>query len=168
MSKKLTFIDLFAGIGGFRLAAEANKMECVFSSEIDKDASIVYFNNFGEHPAGDITKVKANEIPDFDVLFAGFPCQPFSYAGEGLGFDDETRGTLFFDIVRILKEKKPKMFLLENVKGLKSHDKGKTLEIILNQLENIGYTIHWTILNSLDYGVPQSRERWYCVGFDKK
>lgn len=168
MSKKLTFIDLFAGIGGFRLAAEANKMECVFSSEIDKDASTVYFNNFGEHPAGDITKIKANEIPDFDVLFAGFPCQPFSYAGEGLGFDDETRGTLFFDIVRILKEKKPKMFLLENVKGLKSHDKGRTLEIILNQLENIGYTIHWTILNSLDYGVPQSRERWYCVGFDKK
>lgn len=161
----LKFIDLFAGIGGFRLAGQANGMECVFSSEIDKFANEVYKTNFGEYPSGDITKVDAKDIPDFEVLFAGFPCQPFSYAGQLQGFEDETRGTLFFDIVRIIKEKQPKMFLLENVKGLKSHDKGHTLHVILEQLNNLGYNIHWKILNSLDYGVPQSRERWYCVGF---
>ncbi|WP_216831697.1 DNA (cytosine-5-)-methyltransferase [Alkalihalobacterium elongatum] len=161
------FIDLFAGIGGFRLAGEKNGMECVFSSEIDKFACDVYKNNFGEMPEGDITKIQTTDIPDFDVLFAGFPCQPFSYAGQLQGFEDEIRGTLFFDIVRILKEKKPKMFLLENVKGLKSHEKGKTLETILEHLEQLGYHVHWTILNSLHFGVPQSRERWYCVGFDK-
>lgn len=161
----LKFIDLFAGIGGFRLAGEAAGMECVFSSEIDTFASEVYKTNFGDYPSGDITKIDANDIPDFDVLFAGFPCQPFSFAGQLHGFEDEIRGTLFFDIVRILKEKQPSMFLLENVKGLKSHDKGKTLKVILEQLEEIGYSMHWKILNSLDYGVPQSRERWYCVGF---
>jgi DNA (cytosine-5)-methyltransferase 1 len=161
------FIDLFAGIGGFRLAGEENGMECVFSSEIDKFASEVYKNNFGENPAGDITKIEAEDIPDFDVLFAGFPCQPFSYAGQLQGFEDEIRGTLFFDIIRILKEKQPEMFLLENVKGLKSHDKGKTLKTILEHLDQLGYHVHWTILNSLHFGVPQSRERWYCVGFKK-
>jgi DNA (cytosine-5)-methyltransferase 1 len=163
----LRFIDLFAGIGGFRLAGEENGMECVFSSEIDKFACEVYKNNFGEIPQGDITKIKAKDIPDFDVLFAGFPCQPFSYAGQLQGFGDEIRGTLFFHIVKILKEKKPKMFLLENVKGLKSHDKGKTLQTILEHLDQLGYYVHWTVLNSLHYGVPQSRERWYCVGFSK-
>lgn len=163
----LKFIDLFAGIGGFRRAGEENGMECVFSSEIDKFACDVYKNNFGEIPQGDITKIEAKDIPDFDVLFAGFPCQPFSYAGQLQGFEDEIRGTLFFDIVRILKEKKPKMFLLENVKGLKSHEKGKTLETILEHLDQLGYHVHWTILNSLHFGVPQSRERWYCVGFKK-
>lgn len=167
-SNTLKFIDLFAGIGGFRIAGQQNGMECVFSSEIDKFACEVYQNNFGELPEGDITKVDAKDIPDFDVLFAGFPCQPFSYAGQLQGFEDEIRGTLFFDIVRILKEKEPKMFLLENVKGLKSHEKGKTLEIILDHLDQLGYQVHWTILNSLHFGVPQSRERWYCVGFKKE
>lgn len=163
---KLRFIDLFAGIGGFRIAAEKNGMKCVFSSEIDKSAREVYKTNFGELPSGDITKINAKNIPDFDVLFAGFPCQPFSFAGQKKGFTDETRGTLFFDIVRILREKKPKMFLLENVKGLKSHDKGRTLKIIEKQLNKLGYRIQWKILNSLKYGgVPQSRDRWYCVGF---
>ena len=168
MIMKYKFIDLFAGIGGFRIAAEQNNLECVFSSEIDEDARKVYENNFNEVPSGDITKIATSEIPDFDILFAGFPCQPFSYAGNKLGFEDKARGTLFFDIVRIIGEKKPKMFLLENVKGLRSHDKGRTLNTIIEELENLGYDTHWTILNSLDYGVPQSRERWYCVGFDKK
>lgn len=163
----LKFIDLFAGIGGFRVAAEEHGMECVFSSEIDKPACEVYKNNFGETPHGDITKINAADIPDFDVLFAGFPCQPFSYAGQLRGFEDEIRGTLFFDIIKILKEKRPKMFLLENVKGLKSHEKGKTLQVIEEHLEQLGYSFQWKILNSLDFGVPQSRERWYCVGFDK-
>ncbi|ENQ3107297.1 DNA (cytosine-5-)-methyltransferase [Bacillus cereus] len=166
-NNNLKFIDLFAGIGGFRTAGEENGMECVFSSEIDKFACEVYKNNFGEMPQGDITKIDAKDIPNFDVLFAGFPCQPFSYAGQLQGFEDEIRGTLFFDIVRILKEKKPQMFLLENVKGLKSHEKGKTLETILERLDQLGYHVHWTILNSLHFGVPQSRERWYCVGFKK-
>lgn len=164
-SNKLKFIDLFAGIGGFRVAGEYHDMECVFSSEIDKFASEVYKTNFGEYPSGDITEINAENIPDFDVLFAGFPCQPFSYAGQLQGFEDKTRGTLFFDIVRIIREKNPKMFLLENVKGLKSHNKGQTLSVILEQLSSLGYTYHWKVLNSLDYGVPQSRERWYCVGF---
>jgi len=163
----MKFIDLFAGIGGFRLAAEENGLECVFSSEIDKFAREVYKENFGEHPQGDITQIEASDIPNFDILFAGFPCQPFSYAGQLQGFEDKTRGTLFFDIMRILKQKKPAMFLLENVKGLKSHRKGETMEIILEQLSKLGYHLHWEILNSLDYGVPQSRERWYCVGFNK-
>lgn len=164
---KMRFIDLFAGIGGFRLAAENNSLTCVFSSEIDKDACEVYKMNFGDYPSGDITLIDEYSIPDFEILFAGFPCQPFSYAGEQLGFEDETRGTLFFDIIRIIKAKKPKMFLLENVKGIRSHDKGRTMKTIISELEGLGYTIHWTILNSLYYGVPQSRERWYCVGFDK-
>lgn len=163
---KLKFIDLFAGIGGFRIAGEENGMKCVFSSEIDEPAREVYKTNFGVTPSGDITKINAKDIPDFDVLFAGFPCQPFSYAGKLKGFADETRGTLFFDIVRILKEKKPTMFLLENVKGLKSHDKGRTLKTIEKRLKELGYHIHWKILNSMKYGgVPQSRDRWYCVGF---
>lgn len=164
----LKFIDLFAGIGGFRIAAENNGMECVFSSEIDKFATEVYKNNFNDLPHGDITKISEKDIPDFDVLFAGFPCQPFSYAGQLQGFEDKTRGTLFFDILRIIKEKRPKMFLLENVKGLKSHDSGNTMSTIIEQLNRLGYSVHWKILNSLDYGVPQSRERWYCVGFDKE
>lgn len=165
MSNSLKFIDLFSGIGGFRLAAEENGMDCVFSSEIDEHARQVYFDNFGDVPAGDITEISASDIPDFDVLFAGFPCQPFSYSGKLEGFEDKTRGTLFFDIARILKEKQPNMFLLENVKGLRSHDKGRTMDVILKELDELGYTVYWTVMNSLDYGVPQSRERWYCVGF---
>ena len=167
VNNSMKFIDLFAGIGGFRIAGEEHGMDCVFSSEIDRFANEVYKTNFGEYPSGDITKINACDIPDFDVLFAGFPCQPFSYAGQLQGFDDATRGTLFFDIVRIIKEKRPKMFLLENVKGLMSHEKGKTLRIIIDQLKKLNYDVHSDILNSIDYGVPQSRERWYCVGFDK-
>lgn len=163
---KFTFIDLFAGIGGFRLALEDLGGTCVFSSEIDKYCAEVLEHNFGEKPSGDITKIDAKDIPDFDVLCAGFPCQPFSFAGQKKGFLDETKGTLFFDIVRILKEKRPKMFLLENVKGIKGHDNGKTLETIESSLKELGYDIHWKILRSFDFGLPQMRERWYCVGFD--
>lgn len=168
---KYKFIDLFAGIGGFRAAIESiedKKVECVFSSEIDKFAKQVYEHNFGDEPTGDITKVDPKDIPDFDLLAGGFPCQPFSYAGRLEGFEDQTRGTLFFDIVRILSTKKPKMFILENVKGLKSHNKGETLKIIEETLTKLGYDIHWKILDSYDFGVPQYRERWFCVGFNKK
>lgn len=165
------FIDLFAGIGGFRIAFESlsdHEINCVFSSEIDKFAKLVYEHNFGDVPAGDITKIEASEIPDFDILAAGFPCQPFSYAGRLEGFEDKVRGTLFFDIVRILKNKRPKMFILENVKGLKSHNKGETLKTIEDTLKELGYTIYWEILDSYNFGVPQYRQRWFCVGFDKE
>lgn len=161
---EFTFIDLFAGIGGFRIGAQNNNGKCVFSSEWDKFAMLTYEKNFGEIPFGDITKISANEIPDHDVLFAGFPCQPFSYSGRNEGFKDKTRGTLFFDVLRILEEKRPRKFLLENVKGIKSQDKGKTLDIILESLRNIGYHIKWDVLKSYDFGLPQMRERWYCVG----
>ncbi len=158
------FIDLFAGIGGFRLSAQKHNGKCVFSSEWDKFAQQTYEINFGEVPFGDITKIGADIIPDHDILFAGFPCQPFSYSGRNEGFKDKTRGTLFFDILRILEHKKPKMFLLENVKGLKSHNNGKTLNTIIESLTNLGYDLHWNILKSTDFGLPQMRERWYCVG----
>jgi len=168
MNKKYKGIDLFCGIGGFRLAMQRNGIDCVFSSDIDLFAQKTYDANFNEVPVGDITKVEAKDIPSFDILTAGFPCQPFSYAGQGMGFEDETRGTLFFDICRILKYHKPSMFLLENVKGLVSHKNGATLQIIQNKLKDLGYDIHWKVLSSLNFGLPQKRERWYCVGFDKK
>lgn len=168
MAKKYKFIDLFCGIGGFRIGLERNGGKCVFSSDIDSFAQQTYHDNFGETPVGDITKVEAKDIPSFDILAAGFPCQPFSYAGLGKGFEDQTRGTLFFDVCRILAYHKPKMFFLENVKGLVSHNKGKTLRVILENLKELGYDVHWKVLSSLDFGVPQKRERWYCVGFDKK
>lgn len=169
MAKKAyTGIDLFCGIGGFRLAMEANHVKCVFSSDIDAFAQKTYEANFGELPQGDITKIKESDIPKFDILTAGFPCQPFSYAGLGEGFEDQTRGTLFFEVCRILAYHKPKMFFLENVKGLVSHKQGKTLQVILRNLKKLGYDVHWTVLSSLDFGLPQKRERWYCVGFDKK
>jgi DNA (cytosine-5)-methyltransferase 1 len=161
---KLKFIDLFSGMGGFRLAFEKNEAQCVFSSEIDKYAIETYKANFGETPSGDITKIPSEQIPNHDILCAGFPCQAFSIAGKRLGFQD-TRGTLFFDVSRILKEKKPKAFILENVKGLVNHDKGKTLKVILETLKELGYSYQYKVLNSSDYGIPQSRERWYCVGF---
>ena len=164
-NNQLKLCDLFSGIGGFRIALEDLGAQCVFSSEIDKDAIESYYLNFKEYPSGDITKIHANSIPQFDILTAGFPCQPFSYAGNLKGFEDKTKGTLFFDVVRILKHHLPKMFLLENVKGLKSHNKGETLKTIVNQLEAIGYSVSWKIINSLDFGLPQKRERWYCVGF---
>ena len=158
-------IDLFCGIGGFRLAMESAGVKCVFSSDNDKFAQETYNANFGEIPQGDIKKIEAGDIPSFDILSAGFPCQPFSYAGEKRGFNDEIRGTLFFDICRILEYHKPAMVFLENVKGLKSHENGKTLNVVLSKLSDLGYYPHWTILSSLDYGLPQKRERWYCVAF---
>lgn len=159
------FIDLFAGIGGIRLGFEAVGGRCVFSSEFDEDACKTYEANFGEHPSGDITMIEARDIPDFDILLGGFPCQAFSIIGKKEGFDNETCGTLFFDIERILKEKKPKAFMLENVRNLTAHDKGKTFKIIRTHLEALGYTVYAKVLNALDYGVPQKRERIIIVGF---
>ena len=166
MSKKIKFIDLFCGLGGFRLALEKQKCKCVFSSDIDEAVSKVYENNFGEYPSGDITKIDAKDIPEFDILCGGFPCQSFSIAGKRLGFED-TRGTMFFEVARILRERQPKAFILENVKGLTNHDKGKTLDVILNTLKDLGYDYVYKVLNSSNYGIPQSRERWYCVGVRK-
>lgn len=164
------FIDLFAGIGGFRIALQNLGGKCVFTSEWDENAKKTYKANFGETPFGDITKKSTkNYIPkDFDVLCAGFPCQAFSIAGKRGGFED-TRGTLFFDVAEIIKDKKPKAIFLENVKGLKSHDKGKTLETILNVLRNdLGYYVpEPEIMNAKEFGVPQNRERIYIVGFRK-
>ena len=160
-----SFIDLFAGIGGFRMAAQNLGGTCVFSSEWD--AQKTYFANYGEVPFGDITTEQTKSfIPEhFDMLCAGFPCQPFSYAGEKKGFEDKTRGTLFFDICKILERHHPPMVFLENVKGLVSHDQGKTLETVIYSLRNLGYFPHWKVLSSLDFGLPQKRERWYCVAF---
>ncbi len=168
---KFTFIDLFAGIGGFRLAMQRHGGRCVFSSEWDDAAKQTYFENYGEVPFGDITKPETKAlIPEkFDVLCAGFPCQPFSYSGQKLGFKDKTKGTLFFDVCEILKARQPQAFFLENVKGIVSHEKGKTIETIRSILtEELGYDLHECILSSLDFGLPQKRERWYCVGFKKK
>lgn len=159
------FIDLFAGIGGIRLGFEAVGGHCVFSSEFDENACKTYEANFGEHPSGDITKIAAKDIPDFDILLGGFPCQAFSIIGKKEGFENETCGTLFFEIERILKEKKPKAFLLENVRNLTAHDKGKTFKVIRSHLEALGYTVYAKVLNALDYGVPQKRERIIIVGF---
>ena len=159
------FIDLFAGIGGIRLGFESVGGHCVFSSEFDEDACKTYEANFHEHPAGDITKIDAKDIPDFDILLGGFPCQAFSIIGKKEGFANETCGTLFFEIERILKEKRPKAFLLENVKNLKSHDDGNTYKVIKSHLLNLGYNVYESVLNSLDYGVPQKRERIFIVGF---
>ena len=159
------FIDLFAGIGGIRLGFEAVGGKCVFSSEFDEDACKTYEANFGEHPSGDITKIEAKDIPDFDILLGGFPCQAFSIIGKKEGFLNETCGTLFFDIERILREKRPKAFMLENVKNLTAHDKGNTFKTIKSHLEAIGYNVYAKVLNALDYGVPQKRERIIIVGF---
>lgn len=160
-----SFIDLFAGIGGIRLGFESVGGKCVFSSEWDKDACKTYEANFGEYPSGDITKIEAKDIPDFDVLLGGFPCQAFSIIGKKEGFYNETCGTLFFDIERILKEKKPKAFMLENVRNLTAHDGGNTFKVIRSHLEALGYTVYAKVLNALDYGVPQKRERIIIVGF---
>lgn len=165
--KSFKFVDLFAGIGGFHSAAASLGGDCVFASEIDLEAQKAYIENYGIIPFGDVTKINEKDIPLHDILFAGFPCQPFSIIGNKLGFDD-IRGTLFFEIVRILKERKPSAFVLENVKQLASHDKGKTLSVILQNLERIGYKTSWKILNALDYGVPQKRERTIIVGFLNK
>ncbi|MBQ0016235.1 MAG: DNA cytosine methyltransferase [Bacteroidales bacterium] len=166
---KFKFIDLFAGIGGFRMAFQNLGGECVFSSEWDEQAKRTYYENYGDVPFGDITKENTKKkIPkDFDILCAGFPCQAFSLAGKRRGFA-ETRGTLFFDVAEILRRHQPKAFFLENVKGLAIHDKGKTLETILNTLDEVGYVVpDPQILNAMHYGVPQHRERIYIVGFRK-
>lgn len=159
------FIDLFAGIGGIRLGFESVGGKCVFSSEFDEEACKTYAANFGEHPAGDITKIDAEEIPDFDILLGGFPCQAFSIIGKKEGFANETCGTLFFDIERILKTKRPPAFLLENVRNLTAHDNGNTFRIIKAHLQALGYHIYTKVLNALDFGVPQKRERIIIVGF---
>ena len=181
-----SFIDLFAGIGGMRIGFQQAGGRCVFSSEFEKNAQKTYFENHGEFPFGDITKIAAEDIPDHDVLVAGFPCQPFSHAGLKLGIDD-TRGTLFHDIARIMEVKRPKVALLENVKGLVSHDKGYTLQVILRKLTAIGYKCNISteliaaesltavqaaakkmVLRSLDFGVPQNRQCIYFVLFCPK
>ncbi len=167
---KFTFIDLFAGIGGFRIALQNLGGKCVYSSEFDAKAQETYLANFGEMPFGDITKESTKSyIPEkFDILCGGFPCQAFSLAGRRLGFKDETRGTLFFEIEDILRKHHPKAFFLENVKGLAIHDKGRTLKTILEHLKDAGYdVVEPQILNAMDYGVPQHRERIYIIGFHK-
>ena len=163
---KIRFIDLFAGIGGIRKAFEDTNTECVFSSEWDKFASKTYEENYGEKPDGDITQINEKDIPDHDILLAGFPCQPFSHIGKREGFTHETQGTLFFDVLRILKEKRPKAFLLENVKGLVTHDNGNTFKVILKSLKKeLGYSVFYRILDAQRFGLPQRRERIIIVGF---
>jgi DNA (cytosine-5)-methyltransferase 1 len=166
----IKFIDLFCGIGGFRIAMDQACLEnnlipeCVFSSDIDKYCQDSYENNFGHRPFGDITKIDPKEIPDHDILYGGFPCQPFSIIGNMRGFAD-IRGTLFHNIASIIKEKQPKAFILENVKQLVGHDNGNTLKVIMKVLkEDLGYTVTATVLNALDYGLPQKRERIVIVG----
>ena len=169
--KPLRYIDLFCGIGGFRYASKGafDKLgingKCVFSSDIDKYAQDSYEANFGERPMGDIKLIDEKDVPDFDILLAGFPCQAFSICGLQQGFEDTTRGTLFFDIARIIKEKRPKAFVLENVKNLASHDHGNTLKTILDTLrDELGYHVDYKVLNALDFGLPQKRERIIIVG----
>lgn len=161
---KIKFIDLFAGIGGFRLGFESAGCECVFSSEIDDHACKMYELNFGDNPKCDITKLDPSTVPDFDILCAGFPCQAFSICGKQKGFYDETRGTLFFDICRLLEAKKPKAFVLENVSNLEKHDSGRTLTVMLSVLSELGYTVVYKVLNARNFGVPQNRERVVIVG----
>ena len=173
--KKFTFIDLFAGIGGMRLAFEENGGHCLFSCEKDSNCQKTYLENFGDVPAGDICEVKASDIPNHDILSAGFPCQPFSIAGvskknslgKATGFLDKAQGNLFFEIVRILNAKRPKAFLLENVKNLKSHDRGRTWQIIKETLSNSDYQIFYSVLDG-KFFVPQHRERIFIVGFDMR
>ena len=163
-SPKFTFVDLFAGIGGIRIPFTELGGKCVFSSEWDNAAQISYSYNFGEVPFGDITKINSDSIPKHDVLLAGFPCQAFSIIGKMKGFAD-TRGTMFFEVARILQHHQPKAILLENVKQLVSHDGGKTFKVILDTLAELGYSVKWKILNALDFGLPQKRERVIIVGF---
>lgn len=167
MQNKIRFIDLFAGIGGIRLGFEgqANNTECVFSSEWDKFAQKTYEANFGQIPAGDITKIKASEIPNFDVLLAGFPCQPFSAIGKREGFKNKAQGTMFFEVLRILKYHRPKAFLLENVQGLLTIQHGETFKTIIELLTKAGYNVQWKLLQASDFGLPQSRRRVIIVGF---
>jgi DNA (cytosine-5)-methyltransferase 1 len=167
LAMAFTFIDLFAGVGGIRIAFEKVKGECVFTSEWDKFSQITYEANFKDKPDGDITKIEVQDIPKHDILLGGFPCQPFSNAGLKQGFDD-TRGTLFFDVARIIDYRKPSMILLENVKGFVNHDKGRTMKIVTETLEELGYNVFYKVLNARDFGVPQNRERIYIVGINKR
>lgn len=167
-TSSFNFIDLFAGIGGFRLAMQKCGGQCIFSSEIDENARKTYYKNFGEVPFGDITNEFVKScIPDnVDVICAGFPCQAFSIAGYRKGFED-TRGTLFFDVAEIIKRKQPKAVFLENVKNLRSHDNGKTFEVIKNTLEDLGYIVYYKVMNAMDYAnIPQNRERIFIVCFN--
>lgn len=159
-----TFIDLFAGLGGFRIALESLGATCVYSNEWDVPVQKVYAENFGDVPEGDITQVDENTIPNHDILCAGFPCQAFSISGKQQGFED-SRGTLFFDVARIVKAKRPKIVFMENVKNFATHDGGRTLQVVKSTMEGLGYTFYQKVLNSVDYGVPQKRERIYMVCF---
>lgn len=175
IQNQLKFIDLFAGIGGIRLAFERNGAKCVFSSEWDKFAQKTYSENFGEIPTGDIRAIRTSDIPDFNILCAGFPCQPFSIAGVSKkqslnkphGFEDKTQGTLFYEILRILKNKRPAAFFLENVKHLERHDNGMTFAVIKGAIEEAGYSFFWKVVNA-DRIVPQNRERIFMIGFRNK
>lgn len=164
LSKGFKFIDLFCGIGGFHQAMASYGGECVFASDIDKYCQQVYYENYGIRPEGDITKIDEYSIPDHDILCAGFPCQAFSISGKQLGFND-SRGTLFFDVARIVKAKKPKVVFLENVKNFATHDKGKTLAVVKATMNELGYSFHAKVLNAVNYGIPQKRERIYMVCF---
>lgn len=168
--KKIRYLSLFSGIGGFEVGILNSNipMECVSYAEIDKYASSIYARHFPDHKnLGDVTKIKTEDLPDFDFLVGGFPCQAFSVAGKRGGFDD-TRGTLFFEIARILKDKRPKYFLLENVRGLLSHDKGRTFQTILGVLSDLGYNVQWNLFNSADFQVPQRRERIFIEGYSRR
>lgn len=163
----MKFIDLFAGIGGFRTGFEKEGFKCVFSCEIDKDCQKVYFENYGEKAEPDITQIDEKAIPDFDILLGGFPCQPFSISGKKKGFED-TRGTLFFDICKIIKEKNPSVVVLENVKHIIHHDQGNTIRVIISTLEDLGYITEMKVLNSKDFGLPQNRERIFIIASKNK
>ena len=163
-ASSLTFADMFCGIGGFHVAAADLGMRCVFACDIDKEARRSYQNNFGIQPFGDITAIEPQSVPDHDILMAGFPCQPFSIIGAMQGFDD-VRGTLFFNLAEIIEAKKPRAFLLENVRQLSTHDKGRTLRRIIEALEELGYRTGWKVHNALDFGLAQKRERTFIMGF---
>ncbi|MBO6273494.1 DNA (cytosine-5-)-methyltransferase, partial [bacterium] len=166
LNKQLTFMDFFSGIGGFKIGLERAGFKCVGFCDNDENAVKLYrafFKNDKELYFNDITKIDTNDLPDFDIFCGGFPCQSFSIAGRRLGFND-TRGTMFFEVARILKDKRPRYFILENVKGLLNHDSGKTFQTILKILSDIGYQTQWQLLNSKFFGVPQNRERVYIVG----
>ena len=169
MNNELKFIDLCAGVGAGRLGLEANGLECVGYSEIDRDAEATYKTLYGNELAfGDLTKIEPQMLPNFDLLISGFPCQTFSIVGKRDGLQDEDKGQIIYHISRILEERENNFFILENVKGLVNHDKGRTFDIVLNLLESLGYEVHYKVLNSLDYGVPQMRERIYLVGVKKE
>ncbi len=166
MLNKIKYVDLFSGIGGFHQAMNALQGECVFSSEWDKEAAKTYFENYKILPDGDITKIKEENIPAHDMLCAGFPCQAFSISGKQKGFED-TRGTLFFDVARIVKYHSPKVLFLENVRNFEKHDNGKTLKTVISTLETLNYSVFYKVLNASNYGLPQNRERIYIVCFRK-